>query len=80
MTAPLWLFIWVMFMAFAIRRLISYLHIFQQEEYDTRRFLRWIVCICACRQARNHGVEMGAEEERNGIAMLANRRQRSVRR
>ena len=43
MTAPLWLFIWVMFMAFAIRRLISYLHIFQQEEYDTRRFLRWIV-------------------------------------
>ena len=43
MTAPLWLFIWVMFMTFAIRRLISYLHIFQQEEYDTRRFLRWIV-------------------------------------
>ena len=43
MPAPLWLFIWVMFMAFAIRRLISYLHIFQQEEYDTRRFLRWIV-------------------------------------
>ena len=43
MTAPLWLFIWIMFMAFAVRRLILYLHVFQQEEYDAPRFLKWVV-------------------------------------
>ena len=43
MTAPLWLFIWIMFMAFAVRRLVLYLHVFQQEEYDAKRFLKWIV-------------------------------------
>lgn len=31
------------FVAFAIRRLLTYLHIYQQEEYDSRRFLRWLV-------------------------------------
>ena len=31
------------FAAFAVRRLLTYLHIFQQEEYDGRRFLRWLV-------------------------------------
>ena len=28
---------------FCLRRLITYLHIFQQEEYDSNRFIRWIV-------------------------------------
>jgi UDP-N-acetylmuramoyl-tripeptide--D-alanyl-D-alanine ligase len=28
---------------FAARRLLTYLHIFQQEEYDNGRFLRWII-------------------------------------
>ncbi len=31
------------FALFALRRLLTYLHIFQQEEYDNRRFLIWIV-------------------------------------
>jgi UDP-N-acetylmuramoyl-tripeptide--D-alanyl-D-alanine ligase len=31
------------FAAFALRRLLTYLHFFQQEEYDNRRFLMWIV-------------------------------------
>lgn len=31
------------FSLFAVRRLLTYLHIFQQEEYDGVRFLRWIV-------------------------------------
>jgi UDP-N-acetylmuramoyl-tripeptide--D-alanyl-D-alanine ligase len=31
------------FAIFALRRLLTYLHIFQQEEYDNRRFLIWIV-------------------------------------
>ena len=43
MSAPLWLFIWVMFLAFAWYRLRLYLHYFQQEEYDAPRFLKWIV-------------------------------------
>ena len=30
------------FAVFAARRLLTYLHLFQQEEYDNRRFLRWI--------------------------------------
>ena len=29
--------------AFALRRLMTYLHIFQQEEYDSVRFVRWMV-------------------------------------
>ncbi len=33
----------VPFILFAVRRIMSYLHIFQQEEYDGRRFLPWIV-------------------------------------
>ena len=43
MSAPLWLFIWVMFLAFAWYRLRLYLHFFQQQEYDAPRFLNWIV-------------------------------------
>ena len=35
------------FVPFAARRLLTYLHLFQQEEYDTTRFARWIVA--------NHG-------------------------
>jgi UDP-N-acetylmuramoyl-tripeptide--D-alanyl-D-alanine ligase len=35
------------FMVFAARRLLTYLHLFQQEEYDGPRFLRWLV--------HNHG-------------------------
>ena len=31
------------FLAFAARRTLTYLRIFQQEEYDSRRFLRWLV-------------------------------------
>jgi UDP-N-acetylmuramoyl-tripeptide--D-alanyl-D-alanine ligase len=30
------------FVVFAARRLLTYLHIFQQEEYDGPRFLRWL--------------------------------------
>lgn len=32
----------VAFMGFALRRLVTYLHIFQQEEYDSRRFIIWL--------------------------------------
>jgi UDP-N-acetylmuramoyl-tripeptide--D-alanyl-D-alanine ligase len=31
------------FVVFAARRLLTYLHLFQQEEYDGRRFLAWLV-------------------------------------
>ena len=41
MSAPFWLFIWVMFLAFAWYRLRLYLHYFQQEEYDAP-ILKWI--------------------------------------
>jgi UDP-N-acetylmuramoyl-tripeptide--D-alanyl-D-alanine ligase len=30
------------FTVFAARRLLTYLHLFQQEEYDNRRFLAWL--------------------------------------
>src|SRR5438128_12093882 len=30
------------FGVFAVRRLLTYLHIYQQEEYDSARFLRWV--------------------------------------
>ena len=43
MSAPVWLFIWIIFLIFAARRLILLLHVFQQEEYDAPRFLKWIV-------------------------------------
>ncbi len=33
----------IAFLVFAYRRLLTYLHIYQQEEYDSRRFLRWLV-------------------------------------
>ena len=36
------LFAVVGFAVFAARRLLTYLHIFQQEEYDGPRFLRWL--------------------------------------
>jgi len=36
------------FLVFAARRLLTYLHLFQQEEYDSRRFLRWLVHTGAC--------------------------------
>lgn len=31
------------FLFFCYRRLLTYLHIYQQEEYDSFRFLRWII-------------------------------------
>ncbi len=31
------------FLFFAYRRLLTYLHIYQQEEYDSRRFIRWLI-------------------------------------
>jgi UDP-N-acetylmuramoyl-tripeptide--D-alanyl-D-alanine ligase len=31
------------FLFFSLRRLLTYLHIYQQEEYDSRRFLPWII-------------------------------------
>ncbi len=31
------------FITFAERRVLTYLHIYQQEEYDSARFLRWLV-------------------------------------
>jgi len=31
------------FVVFAVRRLLTYLHLFQQEEYDGRRFLAWVI-------------------------------------
>jgi len=37
------LFALIGFAVFAARRLLTYLHIFQQEEYDGPRFLRWLV-------------------------------------
>jgi UDP-N-acetylmuramoyl-tripeptide--D-alanyl-D-alanine ligase len=37
------LFALIGFLVFAVRRLLTYLHIFQQEEYDGPRFLRWMV-------------------------------------
>jgi UDP-N-acetylmuramoyl-tripeptide--D-alanyl-D-alanine ligase len=43
MSAPVWLFIWIIFLIFAARRLILLLHVFQQDEYDAPRFLKWIV-------------------------------------
>jgi UDP-N-acetylmuramoyl-tripeptide--D-alanyl-D-alanine ligase len=36
-------FVWICYLVFATRRLLTYLHIFQQEEYDGVRFIRWIV-------------------------------------
>ena len=32
----------IVFLAFALRRLTTYLHIYQQEEYQPIRFLRWL--------------------------------------
>ena len=31
------------FLVFAARRLLTYLHLFQQEEYDGSRFLAWLI-------------------------------------
>jgi UDP-N-acetylmuramoyl-tripeptide--D-alanyl-D-alanine ligase len=36
------------FIPFAARRLLTYLHLFQQEEYDGGRFVRWLVRERAC--------------------------------
>jgi UDP-N-acetylmuramoyl-tripeptide--D-alanyl-D-alanine ligase len=37
------LFALIGFIVFATRRLLTYLHLFQQEEYDGRRFLAWLI-------------------------------------
>ncbi|MGE5268059.1 MAG: Mur ligase family protein [Thiohalocapsa sp.] len=39
----LMLFMLLGFAIFAARRLLTFLHLFQQEEYDGSRFLRWLV-------------------------------------
>jgi UDP-N-acetylmuramoyl-tripeptide--D-alanyl-D-alanine ligase len=39
--------VFVGFALFALRRLMTYLHLFQQEEYDNRRFFIWVVKNCA---------------------------------
>lgn len=36
------LFTFIAFMGFALRRILTYLHIFQQEEYDPLRFVQWL--------------------------------------
>ena len=36
------LFCTLAFQAFAAKRLLTYLHIFQQEEYDNKRFVSWL--------------------------------------
>ena len=37
------LFALIGFAVFAARRLLTYLHLFQQEEYDGKRFLLWLI-------------------------------------
>jgi UDP-N-acetylmuramoyl-tripeptide--D-alanyl-D-alanine ligase len=53
----LMLFMLIGFVTFAARRLLTYLHLFQQEEYDGRRFLRWLV-------------ESGAWDRRLSLALV----------
>ncbi len=36
-------FLLVSFLLFALRRLLTYLHIYQQEEYHSLRFIRWLL-------------------------------------
>jgi UDP-N-acetylmuramoyl-tripeptide--D-alanyl-D-alanine ligase len=36
------LLVFLAYLAFATKRIMTYLHIYQQEEYDTGRFLRWM--------------------------------------
>ncbi|MBV9675887.1 MAG: hypothetical protein JO185_06105, partial [Acidobacteriaceae bacterium] len=36
-------FLLIAFLLFALRRLLTYLHIYQQEEYDSLRFIRWLL-------------------------------------
>ena len=43
MSALAALFALVGFIVVAARRLLTYLHLFQQEEYDGRRFLAWLI-------------------------------------
>jgi UDP-N-acetylmuramoyl-tripeptide--D-alanyl-D-alanine ligase len=52
------LFLLLGFVVFAARRLLTYLHLFQQEEYDNRRFLRWLA-------------ESGAWDRRLSLALVA---------
>ncbi len=35
--------VFLAYLAFAARRLMTYLHILQQDDYDNGRLLRWIV-------------------------------------
>ncbi len=37
------LLVYLAFLAFATKRSLTYLHLYQQEEYDTGRFLRWMM-------------------------------------
>jgi UDP-N-acetylmuramoyl-tripeptide--D-alanyl-D-alanine ligase len=42
MSITFWI-LWAAFAAFAAKRLMTYLHIFQQEEYNALRFLNWMI-------------------------------------
>ncbi len=35
--------VFLAYLGFAAKRLLTYLHVFQQEEYDGRRFLGWVI-------------------------------------
>lgn len=35
--------LFIVFMIFATRRLLSYLHFYQQDEYDSKRFSKWLI-------------------------------------
>lgn len=56
MSAPFWLLVWIAFLAFAARRLLLYLHVFQQEEYDAPRFLRWLMAEGAVDRRTSFGI------------------------
>ena len=42
LSAPLLLIMFLAYLFFCAKRIMTYLHIFQQDEYDNGRFLRWI--------------------------------------
>jgi UDP-N-acetylmuramoyl-tripeptide--D-alanyl-D-alanine ligase len=58
MTPDAPLLLWAAFLAFAVRRLLTYLHVYQQDEYSTRRFLPWML--------RTHGYD-----RRVSLALIA---------
>lgn len=43
MTALSLTFLAIAFLFFAYRRMLTYLHIYQQDEYDSKRFINWMI-------------------------------------